>query len=210
MVELLLKGLIIGFAIAAPVGPIGILCINRSLNDGFAAGFICGLGAATADGVYGCVAAFGLTFISSFFINQQIWIHLIGGLFLLYLGYGTIRRRVAEKGAILSSNNNLLKAYYTTFFLTLTNPMTILSFLAIFAGAGIGQIGVDYSDASILVVGVVVGSLLWWMALSYSVSLLLRHRLNTVILQRINYLSGTILIAFGVSAIVSLFYKVAI
>lgn len=207
MLELLLKGLVVGFAIAAPVGPIGILCINRSLNDGFTAGFICGLGAATADGVYGCVAAFGLTFISSFFINQQIWIHLIGGLFLLYLGYGTIRRRVAEKGAILSSNNNLLKAYYTTFFLTLTNPMTILSFLAIFAGAGIGQIGVDYSDASILVVGVVVGSLLWWLTLSYSVSLVLRHRLNAVILQRINYLSGAILMVFGTSAIVSLLYK---
>src|SRR3712207_6795932 len=125
----LLRGLIIGFSIAAPVGPIGVLCIRRTLSDGRSAGLLCGLGAASADAVYGCVAAFGLTSVSGFLVDQQLWLQLVGGVFLLYLGLRTFRGRLDEgEPAVVSrtSYRGLAGTYASTFFLTITNPLTIL------------------------------------------------------------------------------------
>lgn len=207
MLDLLIKGLIIGFCIAAPVGPIGILCINRSLHDGFKAGLIAGCGAATADGCYGLIAGFGLTFISSFFIREQMWIRLIGGLFLLYLGAKTFFGKPAEKSATISQGKNYMRAYLSTFLLTATNPMTILSFIAVFAGLGLGSVHVSYWASSLLVLGVILGSLIWWVLLTFTVSKLFHHRINALWLQRINQLSGSVLIIFGVIALFSIFIK---
>lgn len=205
MLLLLLKGLMIGFCIAAPVGPIGILCINRALRDGFAAGFVAGCGAATADGCYGLVAGFGLTLISSFLMQQQVWIHWLGGLFLFYLGVKTFLSKPAENAAIIHENKNKLgKTYLSTFFLTITNPMTVLSFMAIFAGLGLGSKHISYLASFLLVSGVVMGSLSWWLILTFSMAKLLRHRINAIWLQRINQLSGVILILFAGAALVSL------
>src|SRR3989338_1937334 len=128
MLELFLKGLLIGFAIAAPVGPIGILCIQRSLHDGFKVGLMTGVGAALADGTYGLIAGFGLTAISSMLIAQQFWIRVIGGLFLLYLGIKLIFTPPREKSTTNNLDKSPLHACGTTFLLTLTNPATILSF----------------------------------------------------------------------------------
>src|SRR3712207_5845763 len=131
--SLLLRGLIIGFSIAAPVGPIGVLCIRRTLADGRAAGLASGLGAGTADALYGCIDGFGLTFISSLLIGQQGWLKLIGGVFLCYLGIRTLLAQQSERAAAVGGMG-LVGAYASTLVLTLTNPTTILSFVAVFAG----------------------------------------------------------------------------
>src|SRR5271157_4875386 len=135
--HLLLKGVIIGFSIAAPVGPIGVLCIRRSLAEGRQIGLATGLGAATADAAYGGVAGFGLTIISGFLVGHRVWLGFLGGLFLCYLGIRTFLSGPAEQAAEIRGGG-LCSAYLSTLFLTLTNPMTILSFVAVFAGFGLG------------------------------------------------------------------------
>jgi len=109
-ISFLLKGLIIGFSIAAPVGPIGVLCIRRTLTGGRASGLVSGLGAASADAIYGCIAGFGLAFISNFMISQQAWLRLIGGLFLCYFGLKTLLTKPAEQAA-LAEGNGLIGSY---------------------------------------------------------------------------------------------------
>jgi threonine/homoserine/homoserine lactone efflux protein len=197
-----LRGLIIGFSIAAPVGPIGVLCIRRTLADGRASGLISGLGAATADAIYGSIAGFGLTFISSLLIRQQGWLRLVGGTFLCYLGLKTFFARPAEQPA-LAKGNDLLSAYASTFFLTLTNPMTILSFAAIFAGLGVGSASGNYFSAGILVLGVFIGSALWWLILSSGVGMIWK-KFNSLGLRWINRISGIIITAFGLFVLLSL------
>jgi predicted secreted hydrolase/threonine/homoserine/homoserine lactone efflux protein len=204
MIHVLLKGIAIGFSIAAPVGPIGVLCIRRTLSEGRASGFISGLGAATADAIYGCIAGFGLTFISSFLIGQQVWIRLIGGLFLCYLGIRTLLASPGEETA-LAGKSDIVGAYGSTLLLTLTNPLTILSFAAIFAGLGIADTGGDYGAAMTLVLGVFVGSGLWWLLLS-GIAGALRTRFNTRALLWINRISGIVILAFGLIALSSLIF----
>jgi threonine/homoserine/homoserine lactone efflux protein len=202
--KFLFKGVIIGFSIAAPVGPIGVLCIRRSLAEGRRIGLATGLGAATADAAYGCVAGFGLTVISSFLVGQRFWLSLIGGLFLCYLGIRTFMSEPSEQPAEVRGGG-LLSAYLSTLFLTLTNPMTILSFVAVFAGFGLGA-SPDYLSASILVAGVFVGSALWWLLLSSGVALF-RERVNAGWMLAINRLSGGVILAFGLYALSTLLFK---
>ncbi len=196
------RGVIIGFSIAAPVGPIGVLCIRRTLAEGRLSGFISGIGAATADAVYGCIAGFGLTFVSSILISQQAWLRLIGGAFLLYLGLKTFLARPAEQ-APPAKGKGLAAAYASTFFLTITNPMTILSFAAIFAGLGVGSTGGNYVAGALLVSGVFVGSALWWLSLSGGVGLL-RKKFNPRSLRWVNRMSGAVITVFGLLALLSL------
>ncbi len=196
---LFLRGLIIGFSIAAPVGPIGILCIRRTLSQGRASGFLSGLGAATADALYGCVAGFGLTVVSGFLVGQRFWIQLVGGVFLLALGVKTLRSVPAERAAA-ASGTGLAASYVSTLFLTLTNPMTIISFAGIFAALGVADTGGDLSAAARLVLGVFVGSAAWWLLLSGGVGLL-REKLSAGVLCWTNRLSGAILLAFGAVAV---------
>ena len=196
------RGLVIGFAIAAPVGPIGVLCIRRTLAEGRAMGLVSGLGAAPADAIYGCIAAFGLTFISGILIGQQGLVRLVGGIFLCYLGLRTLVTTPAEKPSS-AEGRGLSGAYASTFFLTLTNPMTILSFAAIFAGLGIGSATGDYVSATLSVLGVFLGSALWWLILSGGVSVF-RTKLKPRALGWVNNVSGIIILAFGVTALLSL------
>ena len=191
-----------GFAIAAPVGPIGVLCIRRTLAHGRLAGLISGLGAASADAVYGAVAGFGLTFVSQFLVTQQFWLGLVGGLFLLYLAMRIWLEKPAES-APRPSSTGFAGAYASTFLLTLTNPLTILSFAAIFAGLGLAQSGGDYGSAASLVIGVFLGSAGWWLLLSGGVSLV-RDKLHQGWLTWINRLSSIIIALFGLIALVSL------
>ncbi|MGF1492150.1 MAG: LysE family translocator [Microcoleaceae cyanobacterium] len=191
------KGLLIGLSIAAPVGPIGILCIRRTLAEGRMTGFVSGLGAATADAVYGCVAGFGLTLISNFLQDQSVWFRLIGGGFLIYLGVKTALEKPTQNPATLSHSAG---AYVSTFFLTLTNPATILSFVAVFSGLGLASSASNYFDATLLVLGVFLGSAMWWLLLVNGVNLF-RTRLNHRLLRWINYFSGVVLITFGIIAL---------
>lgn len=201
-INYLLKGIVIGFSIAAPVGPIGVLCIRRTLADGRAAGLLAGLGAATADALYGCVAGFGMTLISSFLVSQQTWISLIGGAFLCFLGVKTLFSKPAKESANIRKKG-LLGSYISTFFLTLTNPMTILSFAAIFAGLGLASESTNYSSAGILVLGVFIGSAAWWLLLSGVVGLF-REKFDLKAMQWVNRISGMIILGFGIFALVSL------
>jgi threonine/homoserine/homoserine lactone efflux protein len=201
-VSILLKGLIIGFSIAAPVGPIGVLCIRRTLAEGRFVGLLSGLGAATADAFYGCIAGFGLTVISTLLIRQQAWLSLIGGLFLCYLGYKTFVSSPAQRAA-QAEGRGFIKAYASTFFLTLTNPATILSFAAIFAGLGLANSEADYLSAGFLVLGVFLGSALWWFVLSGGVSLF-RAKFTADRLRWVNKISGVIIAGFGVVVLLSL------
>jgi threonine/homoserine/homoserine lactone efflux protein len=185
------------------VGPIGVLCIRRTLAEGQLYGLVSGLGAATADALYGCVAAFGLTFISSFLIGHKLWLSLIGGLFLLYLGIKTLLSKPAEDAA-KSEGKGLFGAYASTFLLTVTNPMTILSFVAIFAALGLGSTTGSYASALILVLGVFCGSATWWLLLSGGVGLF-RNKFNAKGLLWVNRISGAIITLFGVIALGGLF-----
>jgi threonine/homoserine/homoserine lactone efflux protein len=198
----LIKGLVIGFSIAAPVGPIGVLCIRRTLAEGRAAGLLSGLGAATADAIYGFIAAFGLTYLSNLLMGYQTWIRLVGGLFLSYLGLRTYFSRPAENPA-WAEGQGLVGAYASTFFLTLTNPMTILAFTAVFAGLGIGSATGDYPSATLLVLGVFGGSATWWLILSGGVSVL-RSKFTPRAMDWVNKLAGIVILGFGVVSLLSL------
>ena len=191
----LTKGMIIGLCIAVPVGPIGLLCIRRTLNDGPLYGLISGIGAATADAFYGMVGGFGVTCVSNFLIHQATWLHLLGGLFLCFLGVKTFLSKPAKKEAALKGGG-LVLSYLTTFFYTLTNPMTIFSFAAIFAAVGIAEKGRDFVAASTLVLGVFLGSSLWWLILSGGVGLF-RERISLQWLWKLNRLAGALITGFG-------------
>ena len=198
----LFKGVALGLAIAAPIGPIGILCVRRTLAEGPAYGLVSGLGAATADALYGMVAGFGLTFISSLLIGQRTWLNLIGGTFLCYLGVRTFASQPTQQAAS-AGRGGLLGAYASTLILTLTNPMTIMFFAAVFAGLGIANAPSAYTSSGLLVTGVFLGSALWWLALTSGSSLLL-GKFSSDHWRWINRLSGLVLVVFGVLSLLSL------
>lgn len=194
----LLKGMVIGISIAAPVGPIGVLCIRRSLAHGMRSGLATGLGAASADALYGCIAGFGLTAVAQFLVAWRVWLGLVGGVFLCYLGMRTFVSQPAAQAAA-SRGGGLGSAYFSTLLLTLTNPMTILSFVAVFAGFGLGA-SPNYLSAVLLVTGVLLGSALWWLLLSGGVALW-RASINLRWMRAINRFSGALILAFGVYAL---------
>lgn len=200
-VETLLSGVVIGFSIAAPVGPIGVLCIRRTLAEGRLHGLVSGLGAATADALYGCIAAFGLAFVSDFLVQQQVWLRVVGSAFLLFLGVRTILAKPKQKPQD-DKKLGLASSYGSTFLLTLTNPVTIISFAAVFASLGLGSTASDYGSAALLVLSVFTGSSSWWLILSGSVSLL-RAKVTPRVLLWINRVSGAIIVVFGVVALLS-------
>ncbi|TWA72182.1 threonine/homoserine/homoserine lactone efflux protein [Azospirillum baldaniorum] len=200
----LLKGLIIGFSIAAPVGPIGLLCIRRTLADGPAHGFVSGLGAASADAVYGAIAGFGVVLVTDALLGAQVALKLVGGLMLLWLGWSTLRARPAERAADARGGGGLAGAYASTFALTLANPATILSFAAVFGGLGVSAgDGSSTGVAALLVAGVFTGSAMWWLGLSASVGAF-RRRVTPAAMLWINRASGAVLGGFGIAALVSL------
>lgn len=194
------KGILIGFSIAAPVGPIGILTVHRSLYVGSLAGLATGMGAASADAVYGCVAAFGLTFISGFLLEWNAWLLRAGSLFLIVLGLLFLIRppRTDAGDGGRQAFTSYPGAYLSSFFLTLTNPMTIMAFTAIFAGLGLGTAtGESYLSAGILVLGVFTGSSLWWVTLAFGVGRL-RKRMGDKIMKTLNRAAGVILLGVGI------------
>jgi threonine/homoserine/homoserine lactone efflux protein len=195
-ISFLLRGIIIGFAIAAPVGPIGLLCIQRTLNRGTSFGFVSGLGAATADACYGMIAAFSVAAVFNFLSAQKIWFSLAGGLYLGYLGIKAFRT-VPHNQAETANGMGRISAYLSIFFLTVTNPMTIFAFAAVFAGFGFGDTTGNYLNAVILVIGVFTGSAMWWLTLS-GITGLIRHKFSEQHLTWINRVSGIVILGFAV------------
>ncbi|MGB3292378.1 MAG: LysE family transporter [Phormidesmis sp.] len=208
LIFVLIKGILMGLAIAAPVGPIALLCIRRTLAQGRGVGLASGFGAATADGLYGMVAAFGLSTFSTLLTDNTAYLQLAGGLFLCYLGLTTFWAQPAATQTLASpppgatSSLPMLSAYTSTLALTLTNPTTIFSFIAIFAGLGITQ--ASRLSSVTLVFGVFTGSMLWWLVLISGVTHL-RNRLTPQRLTRFNQgaskVFGMLIFGFGIAAL---------
>jgi threonine/homoserine/homoserine lactone efflux protein len=193
------RGLVLGFAIAASVGPISLLVIRRTLAEGQVVGLASGMGVATADATYGAIAAFGLTAVTDVLVDWQRALALVGGAFLLWLGWSTLRTvprtAAADEGG---PRRGLPGAYLTTLGLTLTNPLTILSFAALFVGLGVS--GGDIAGATALTLGVFAGSALWWVVLT-TVIAAFRTRITPRWLRRVNIVSGLVIGGFGLVAI---------
>lgn len=186
---------------AIPVGPIGVLCIRKTLSEGHSRGLIVGLGGATADSLYGGVAAFGLKFVSDVIVSEQLWVHLLGGGLLLYLGFRTIRAK--RKDPILPfGNKGFWGSFVSAFILALTNPLTMFAFVAVFAAFGLGA-RLSFLSAGILVTGVFSGTCLWFFTLGF-VATLFRRRLKRGGLVWVNRVSGGLIILSGMIALVSL------
>ncbi len=192
----LLKGIVVGIVIAVPVGPVGVLCVRRTIFQGKLAGFVSGLGAATADAIFGLIAAFGLTFVSDWLIGYQQWLRIAGGCYLLYVGGSALLTKPEAKSNSERDAETPLRDFASTFALTLTNPITILAFLGIFSVLGLGGEEATFGRAAVLVLGVWSGSLLWWLALSFGLGLIFRS-FESRHLVWINRASGTILFLSG-------------
>jgi threonine/homoserine/homoserine lactone efflux protein len=192
----LLKGIVVGAVIAVPVGPVGVLCLRRTIFEGKLAGLVSGLGAATADAMFGAVAAFGLTFVSNWLFDYEDWLRAAGGVYLLYSGGSALLSKPPDEIAEQSDPNTLFRDFASAFALTVTNPVTVLVFLAIFAALGLGGEQATLVRAAILVLGVWVGSLVWWLALSAGVGLF-RRSIEPRHLAWISRGSGIILFATG-------------
>lgn len=203
MIELFSKGLLLGFAIAAPVGPIGIHCIRKTLHFGKASGFCAGLGAALADTLYGCISVFSLTIVAQYLLAWKMVFKLVGGIFLIFLGWGSFRSVpvVREEDQIKTS---LLKDFVEAFFLTLLNPLTLIAFLGGFAVLGLVDIQGDVKTAAPIITGVFCGASSWWLILSEGVARL-RKKIGPKTLHRINQIAGIMIGAIGIWSLTTLF-----
>ena len=195
-----LKGIVVGAVIAVPVGPVGILCLRRSIFEGRLAGLVSGLGAATADSFYGIVAAFGLTFVANWLLGYEDWLRVAGGCYLLYSGGSALLAPPQDKTGEEPDAETLLRGFASTFVLTVTNPVTIVVFLGIFAALGLGGAQASLLHAAILVLGVWTGSFLWWLALSLGVGVF-RRSIGSRQLAWISRASGAILFLSGAALI---------
>jgi len=191
------RGFVAGLSIAAPVGPMGVLCLRRTLSEGRWNGLLTGLGVATADLCYGALAALGVTRVAQMLSDQAYWMRWGGGVFLLYLGFQTFRASPATVGAP-ATRAGLWGAYASALLLTLANPVTIFSFVGIFSG--LLPPGSVVGSALVLVAGVFFGSAAWWLALSWAADRL-RTRLKPPALGWINRLSGAVITLYGVMAL---------
>lgn len=201
-VDLFLRMLLIGLAVAAPVGAMGVLSIQRTLADGWRAGMATGAGIATADALFAALAAFGVTAISELLVSFQTPLRIAGGFGLIWLGWRALRARPqSETLTVTSAQPGHFRCFSSAVGLTLTNPMTIIAFGAIFAGAGlVAQPGVV--NSFVVTLGVAAGSLLWWLILVSGVKAV-RHALSDSVMQFINRASGFTLMVFGALALVA-------
>ncbi|MGZ3632748.1 MAG: LysE family translocator [Parachlamydiaceae bacterium] len=201
--NLFFTGIVIGFSIALPVGPIGLLCIRNTLTHGLLCGFISGLGAATADAFYGAIAGFGLTIIGNFLLSYQRYLQFFGALFLCYLGVKIFRShppKIDREKPV----NGYLWLFFSTLFLTLSNPMTLLIFIGVYAGFGVGAVeDTQWRDAFLLTFGVFVGSALWWLLLS-GITSLFHKAMTPQTFRWLNRISGSLIFTFGVLILLAL------
>jgi threonine/homoserine/homoserine lactone efflux protein len=193
--NLIATGFLIGLSIAAPVGPIGALCIQRSLRFGFIIGLVSGLGAATADALYGLIAASGLAAIRDFLMSSQTVLSFLGGILLCYLGIKTYFSTIASIGSHEENQISTISAFFSTLFLTFTNPMTILTFIALLSSVNFHQ--ESSMAAFIFILGIFLGSCAWWLFVSIIASAF-RTTLSVYHITLINKISAIIITGFGV------------
>jgi threonine/homoserine/homoserine lactone efflux protein len=191
------KGLLFGLLVTIPIGPTGILCIQRTLQCGRISGWISGLGVVVADLIYAGVAAFGLTFVSNFVVAAHFWLRLLGGAILLYLGIKTFIAKVNE--VMTAPHTTLFNDFISTFFLMMTNPMTIVGFIVLFASFGLSKIEENFWNSSALVLGVGCGSVIGW-GLVCEIVALFRDKMTSQVMRWVNRIAGVLIIGFGLAA----------
>lgn len=202
----ILKGLIIGLTVSAPMGPIAVFCLQRTLNKGVWIGFISGLGAAFADTVYAAIAGFGLSIISDFLTEQQFYIRGIGGIFLIIVGVKVFYTNTIKQARKQKVNKGrLLGDFASVFFLTLSNPITVIFFGAVFAGIGLAGEGGSTYLTFLTVAGVLVGAMLWWLLLAFIINLF-RHKIRLRSIWWINKIAGALIVILGIGSVVSLLF----
>ncbi len=206
-VEFLIKGLIVGFLASIPLGPVGVLCIQRTINKGRYSGLISGMGAATVDMFFALVAALGLTYIINFIEEKQFFIQLIGGGVLIFLGTKIFNTNpIKQIRKHRRRKNKLIEDYLSVFFLTLSNPLAVFLFIAAFAGIGMVTSNDSSLKSSLIILGVFLGATLWWLTLTFLIDFFRKHfRLKQ--LWWINKIAGVLIIVFGVAAMLSVFFK---
>ncbi len=203
----LIKGIVVGMVIAVPVGPVGVLCVRRTFFEGALFGILSGLGAAVADVIFGIVAGLGLTVVRDWLLGYQEPLGALGGLYLIFIGGRALLKRGRDEPQPITGEK-LAAAFASTFALTITNPITILAFAAIFAKVGFEREGVGLVEIWVMVGGVFVGSLLWWLGLSFGIAALRRFAHMTHIAW-VNRVSGTVLTLSGAGLLVSVVLNVA-
>jgi len=201
----IIKGILIGISVSAPLGPIGVLCIQRTLNKGFKSGFASGVGAASADIIYAVIAGFSITFISDFLIEYQTYIRIIGGAFLILVGIRiSISNPAKQIRKLRVKGNNYYKDYITSFFITVSNPITILAFGAFFAAFNMIDKSVSNFHIFIMIIAVFSGSLIWWLSL-IGVVTIFKKRIRLRNLLWINRITGVLIVLFALFVIISAF-----
>jgi threonine/homoserine/homoserine lactone efflux protein len=204
-ISFFIKGVIIGLIVAAPLGPIGIISLQRTLSEGYLPGLFSGLGISTADAIYGALATFGVTAISGFLISQELWLKIIGGIVICGLGIRIYSQAGYQKMSESASNKSCLGAYFSALILTLMNPALIFSFVAIFAGLGIVYSKTNPVSCLLLIGGVFSGSAIWWVFLSGMASRL-KTQFTESFIKKINYISGILIAGFGLVMVGSAFF----
>ncbi len=205
-IELFWKGFIVGLMVSIPLGPIGVLCVQRTLNKGRRSGFISGLGAAFADTVFSFIAGFGVTFIIKFIKEQHLYFQIIGGIIIIFLGIHIFYTNPVRQLRMQRMNReNLFQDFFSVFLLTITNPMAILFFVAMFAGINIAEEPLGFFDMSSLVLGVLSGASGWWFLLTAFVNFL-RHRFRLKIIWWMNKIAGVLIFVLGIAAILSIWF----
>lgn len=200
---LFLQGLLVGFLASVPLGPIGVICIQRTLSGTHKSGFFSGLGAATADTIFATLAVFSLSFLTDFMDAHKHWFTAIGGILVIVLGFSIFYKRVKRASQRRQTKSSLLSDYLSILFLTLTNPAYILVFITLFAALGISSEGHHTAVNLLLITGVLIGAACWWFTLTYAVSKL-RKRFRLRHLWWINKITGTVIIVFGILLVLSI------
>lgn len=203
---ILIQGIILGFSASVPLGPMGLICIQKTLNRGRLAGIVSGAGAAAADTFYAIIAAFGISFISDFIQKEQFILRIIGSIILIFLGLKIFYTNPAiqirkQKG----KKNNLIGDFVSIFFLTLSNPITVFFFGAVFASTGVLKGENSFLELVEVVVGVFTGAMLWWLILTTVVNVF-RSKFRLKRLWWINKITGAVIVIFGIVALIGTLY----
>jgi len=201
LASLAFKGLLIGLSVSAPIGPVGVLCIRRSLAFGRFSGWVTGLGAATADVVCACAAGFGMNSIAGLLAGAGPWLGGAGGVLVCLVGAGICLRPPGRTAAKEPAMTGLLPAYGFALFVTLINPLTLVSIVAIFSGLGIG-VSTDRTETTVFIAGVALGAMLWWYLLSQAATMI-RAKVSEGWMKGINLGSGLAILALGVYLVAS-------
>lgn len=203
-IELVIKGFLAGLMVSVPLGPIGVLCIQRTINKGRMSGVMSGLGATLADTVFAVVAGLGITFIIRFIEEQQVYLKFLGGVVVLLLGiYLFTSNPIAQVRAARRGQQRLSRDLFSVFLLTLTNPLTVFFFIAFFAGLNLTSDKLELMHIGQVVLGVLLGSATWWFSLTGTVNLF-RHRFRLKNIWWMNKVTGVVLVVLGAAVIIGL------